>query len=66
MANYIYLVPLFPLIGFLINGLFRNTIPRSISGLIGSLTILASFLVSAVIFFQVKTRRISTGNCNAL
>ena len=54
MANYVYLVPLFPLIGFLINGLFRNSISKSISGLIGSLTILASFLVSAAIFFQVK------------
>jgi len=54
MSNYVYLVPLFPLIGFLINGLFRNSISKSISGLIGSLTILASFLVSAAIFFQVK------------
>src|SRR6267378_4157960 len=54
MSNYVYLVPLFPLVGFLINGLFRNSISKSISGLIGSLAILASFLVSAAIFFQVK------------
>src|ERR1700710_972049 len=54
MTKYVYLVPLFPLIGFLINGLFRNSISKSVSGLIGSLTILASFLVSAAIFFQVK------------
>src|SRR6201989_278180 len=54
MSNYVYLVPLFPLIGFLVNGLFRNSISKPISGLIGSLTILASFIVSAIIFFQVK------------
>ena len=50
----IYLVPLFPLIGFLINGLFRKSLPVSLSGLIGSVTILASFIVSVGIFFQVK------------
>jgi NADH-quinone oxidoreductase subunit L len=54
MINYIYLVPLFPLIGFLINGLFRKSLPKSLSGLIGSGTILASFIVSVIIFFQVK------------
>jgi NADH-quinone oxidoreductase subunit L len=54
MSNYVYLVPLFPLIGFLINGLFRKSIPKSLSGLIGTAMILASFIVSAGIFFQVK------------
>ena len=54
MSNYVYLVPLFPLIGFLINGLFRKSIPKSVAGLIGSATILASFIVSAVTFFNVK------------
>ena len=54
MSNYIYLVPLFPLIGFLINGLFRKSIPKSMAGLIGSGTILASFILSLMIFFQVK------------
>ena len=54
MINYIYLVPLFPLIGFLINGLFRRSVSKSLSGLIGSGTILASFIVSIIIFFQVK------------
>jgi NADH-quinone oxidoreductase subunit L len=54
MSNYVYLVPLFPLVGFLINGLFRNSISKSVSGLIGSLTILAAFVVSVAIFLQVK------------
>ena len=54
MTNFVYLVPLFPLIGFLINGLFRKSISKSLSGLIGSLTIFASFVVSVAIFLQVK------------
>ena len=54
MSKYVYLVPLFPLIGFLINGLFRKWISKSLSGLIGSGVILASFVVSLLIFFEVK------------
>jgi NADH-quinone oxidoreductase subunit L len=54
MSNYVYLVPLFPLIGFLINGLFRKSISKSLAGWIGSAMILASFIVSAGIFLEVK------------
>ncbi len=54
MSNYIYLVPLFPLIGFLVNGLFRKSIPKPVAGFIGSAMILASFIVSAAIFIQVR------------
>lgn len=54
MINYVYLIPLFPLIGFLINGLGWRTIPKSVGGAIGSVAVLASFIVSLVIFFEVK------------
>ena len=54
MTNLVYLVPLFPLIGFLINGLGWRTIPKAAGGVIGSLAILASFCVSLGIFFEVK------------
>lgn len=54
MINYIYLVPLFPLIGFLINGLGWRTIPKNIGGIIGSTSVLASFIVSLMVFFEVK------------
>lgn len=54
MTNLVYLVPLFPLIGFLINGLGWRTIPKGVAGVIGSLTVLASFVVSLGIFFEVK------------
>lgn len=54
MSDLVYLVPLFPLIGFLINGLGWRTLPKNIGGIIGSLTVLASFVVSLGIFFEVK------------
>lgn len=55
MANLVYLVPLFPLIGFLINGLLWKKMPKSLGGVIGSVAILASFVVSLGIFFEVKS-----------
>ena len=57
MGNFsqlVYLVPLFPLIGFLINGLFWKRMPKNIGGIIGCVTILASFCISLGIFFEVK------------
>jgi len=50
----IWLVPVLPLIGFLINGLFRNSLSKSLTGIIGSGTILLSFVVSLLIFGQVR------------
>ncbi|MBL7717904.1 MAG: NADH-quinone oxidoreductase subunit L [Flavipsychrobacter sp.] len=55
MTNLVYLVPLFPLIGFLINGIFWKKMPKSAGGIIGSLAVLASFCVSLGIFFEVKS-----------
>jgi len=54
MSNYIFLVPLFPLIGFLINGLFWKSMPKSLGGILGSLTVFASFVISLLVFFEVK------------
>ncbi|HTQ64155.1 MAG TPA: NADH-quinone oxidoreductase subunit L [Puia sp.] len=54
MTKLVYLVPLFPLIGFLINGLFRKNLSKSLTGIIGCSVILASFVVSLLIFFDVK------------
>ncbi len=54
MTDFVYLVPLFPLIGFLINGLGWRTIPKNVGGVIGSVAVLASFVVSLGIFFEVR------------
>ena len=58
MGNFsqlVYLVPLFPLIGFLINGLLWKRMPKTLGGIIGTVAILASFCVSLGIFFEVKS-----------
>ncbi|MCY7421156.1 MAG: NADH-quinone oxidoreductase subunit L [Chitinophagaceae bacterium] len=53
-SHLVYFIPLFPLIGFLINGLARNSLSKSATGLIGSGVILASFILSVLIFLEVK------------
>lgn len=55
MNNIVWLIPLFPLAGFLINGLGRRFITKTISSIISSLTVLASFIVSCIIFSDVRT-----------
>ncbi|RYY33726.1 MAG: NADH-quinone oxidoreductase subunit L [Sphingobacteriaceae bacterium] len=54
MDKYIWLIPLLPLAGFIINGLGRNALPKNIIGAIGSLLVLASFVISIGVFFQIK------------
>ena len=54
MVNYFYLITLLPFIGFLINGIIGYKIKNEkITGIIGSVTIFGSFLISAVMFFQL-------------
>ncbi|MFA6944486.1 MAG: NADH-quinone oxidoreductase subunit L, partial [Pedobacter sp.] len=55
MINLVWLVPLFPLLGFLINGLGRNTLSKAVVGFVGCLTVLASFAVSLGIFFELNS-----------
>jgi NADH-quinone oxidoreductase subunit L len=49
-----WLIPLFPLLGFLINGLGRKHLSKSMISIIGSGVILASFVMSVWVFMQVK------------
>ncbi len=55
MNKLVYLIPLFPLIGFLVNGLCRKSLSKSLIGIIGSGAILASFVVSLLLFLDVRT-----------
>lgn len=57
MMDLIWLVPLLPLIGFLINGLGRNVLSKPVIGLVGSGVILLSFLVSVGVFMDVYAAR---------
>src|SRR6185295_5743119 len=54
MIKLIALVPLFPLIGFLINGFFGKKMSKSLSGMIASVSVLASFVLSVLIFMEVN------------
>lgn len=48
--NLIYLIPLIPFAGFVINGLLRNHLPKPVSSAIGSLAVLLSFGLSLMVF----------------
>jgi NADH-quinone oxidoreductase subunit L len=54
MDKYIWLIPLLPLAGFIINGLGRNTLSKGMIGFIGSTLVLASFGLSIGAFLQIK------------
>lgn len=54
MIKLASLVPLFPLIGFLINGFFGKKLSKGLSGMIASLSILASFVLSVLIFIELN------------
>lgn len=60
MSKFVYLVPLFPLIGFLINGLGRKSLSKSMISVIGCGVMLASFVVSLLVFFDVKANGVTT------
>ncbi|WP_118193755.1 NADH-quinone oxidoreductase subunit L [Albibacterium indicum] len=57
MIDLIWLVPLLPLVGFFVVGLFRNILPKSVAGLIASAVVLLSFLISCSIFYDVYQAR---------
>jgi NADH-quinone oxidoreductase subunit L len=48
MEQLINLIPLFPLVGFLINGFGSGIIPKTAAGIIGSLAALISFVLSVL------------------
>jgi len=54
MNKLVILIPLMPLAGFLINGLFRKSLPKVVSGIIGSGAILISFILSIIVFTEIN------------
>lgn len=53
MATLLLLIPLLPLLGFIINGLGRNGLPKGAVSIIGSGTVLGSFIISLLLFFRL-------------
>ncbi len=54
MVKYFYLITLLPLFGFLFNGLFGSKLKNEkVSGILGSLTIFGSFIISIIALFEL-------------
>lgn len=54
VLHMVWLIPVLPLLGFLLNGLGRKKLSKSMAGIIGSGTVFLSFLISVYVFFSVK------------
>jgi NADH-quinone oxidoreductase subunit L len=54
MIQLAALIPLFPLLGFIINGFFGKKLSKGVSGAIASLCIFASFIVSVLVFIELE------------
>jgi NADH-quinone oxidoreductase subunit L len=52
MMDYVWLIPFFPFLGFLINGLWGQRLSKNVVGIIGSGVIGLSFLVTIKIFLE--------------
>jgi len=55
MINLAWLIPLLPLAGFVINGLGNKQLPKSVTGFVAAGSVLASFIISLLIFFEVNS-----------
>ena len=53
--NLAWLVPAFPLLGFLITGLANKRLKHNQAGIIASAMVLLSFLVSVILFFILRS-----------
>ncbi len=52
MTKLVYLIPLFPLISWAIIGLLNRNLSKSLTGIVASGSVLASFVVAALIFME--------------
>src|SRR5690554_2981506 len=57
MLDLIWLVPLLPLVGFLVNGLGRDILSTKVVAFIGSGVVLLSFFISCGLFYDVYQLR---------
>lgn len=60
MINLVWLVPILPLIGFLVIGIGRNIFSKSIIGFIGCTTVLIAFIISLGIFFELNSSSVKS------
>lgn len=53
MASLLLLIPLLPFLGFLINGLGRNVLPKPVVSFVGCGTVLGAFAISLLLAFRL-------------
>jgi NADH-quinone oxidoreductase subunit L len=56
MLDYVWLIPVFPAIGFLMNGFFGKRYPKPVVGWVACSALGLSFLTSILIFFELTGR----------
>src|SRR5512136_3098221 len=56
MLEYVWLIPLFPAVGFLINGLFGRPLGKKVVSWVGPSAIGLSFLTAILIFFELLAK----------
>jgi len=56
MLEYVWLIPLFPAIGFLINGFFGKRLGKGVVSVVGPSAIGLAFLTAILIFFELLGR----------
>ncbi|MBU0985066.1 MAG: NADH-quinone oxidoreductase subunit L [candidate division Zixibacteria bacterium] len=55
MSEYLFLIPLLPLIGFLINGLLLGRLPRPVITIIACGSVALSLILSVMLFVELKS-----------
>jgi len=60
MIQFAWMIPLFPLLGFVINGIGKKTISRKGSGIIASVAVFLSFAIVGALYLQVANGTLQT------
>jgi NADH-quinone oxidoreductase subunit L len=63
MADYIWLIPFFPFLGFIINSSFGGRMSKSFVSWTACLAMFLSFLTAAAIFYEFLRRGYLNGTC---
>jgi len=59
VVDFVWLIPLFPLLGYLITGLLNRKLSKNLTGLVACGALAASFIVSLLIFLEENHTRAS-------
>ncbi|MBD3401359.1 NADH-quinone oxidoreductase subunit L [candidate division GN15 bacterium] len=55
MSEYLFWIPLLPLLGFLINGLLLGKLPRPVVSAVACVSVGLSFVLSLLLFFELRS-----------